>query len=177
MPTSPTPVDPDLARIGRLREGDLRAFEELYQRHAGGLLAFLERRCQGRLNADDVAQEVWLRVWRTRTAVADGHFRGWLFTIARNLLKDEYGRKLPALLSGEFDAVEQISHRSGDRLEALLDCMQSLGGEFVAAVHDDTCGLTTAELATKYGIPAATVYTRLNRGRAQLRDCVKRKLT
>ncbi len=177
MPTSRTPVDPDLARIGRLREGDLRAFEELYQRHAGGLLAFLERRCQGRLNANDVAQEVWLRVWRTRITVADGHFRGWLFMIARNLLKDEYGRKLPALLSNEFDAVEQIPHRNGETLEVLQDCLQSLGGEFIAAVRDDTSGLSTAEIATKYGISDATVYTRLSRGRTELRDCVKRKLT
>src|SRR5262249_46401761 len=60
------------------------AFQQLYQRHARPLLAFLAGRVRRDL-LDDVHQTVWLRVWeRTPERIEGGNFRAWLFQVARN---------------------------------------------------------------------------------------------
>src|SRR4051794_32734263 len=94
------PSDDELAaRIARRGDSDeaLRvaraAFEQLYQRHARLLSAFLTTRVR-RSELDDLHQEVWQRVWLRLPAHYQqrGQFRAWLHQIARNALID-HGRK------------------------------------------------------------------------------------
>jgi RNA polymerase sigma-70 factor (ECF subfamily) len=56
---------------------------DLYRRHAPALLAYLERMCGGRAEAEDALQETFLRVMKGRGEYREeGRFRAWLFTIA-----------------------------------------------------------------------------------------------
>ena len=72
--------------------GDDRAFDELYNRHSRRLMGFLFRQ----LGADgeraaDLMQDVFMRVWSKREMYKpEGEFLTWLFSIAYNLLKNEY---------------------------------------------------------------------------------------
>ena len=73
-------------------KGDNRAFDELYNRHSRRLMGFLFRQLGGDgERAADLTQDAFLRVWSKRERYKpDGGFLTWLFSIAYNLLKNEY---------------------------------------------------------------------------------------
>lgn len=73
-------------------KGDDRAFDELYNRHSRRLTGFLLRQLGGdEERAADLTQDAFLRVWSKRERYKpDGGFLTWLFSIAYNLLKNEY---------------------------------------------------------------------------------------
>jgi len=79
-----TPSDHDLMQ--RIRERDTSAFEVLFARHRDGLHRYLTRTVRDTAAADDLAQEVFLRVWtRAEQWNGQGAFKAWLFRIATNL--------------------------------------------------------------------------------------------
>ena len=79
-------TDPDVQLMLRVREGDGVAFEELVSRYQGRLLTVLENLVNSRELAEDLAQDVFLRVFRARLTYEPGaKFATWLFTIANNV--------------------------------------------------------------------------------------------
>ena len=72
--------------------GDDRAFDELYNRHSRRLTGFLLRQLGGDgERAADLAQDTFMRVWSKRGMYRpEGEFLTWMFSIAFNLLKNEY---------------------------------------------------------------------------------------
>ena len=80
--------DDDLMR--RVRdEDDEEAFGELYSRHSRATLGFLIKHTRSRSVADDLNQEVWIKVWsRRRTFAPGGAFQPWLWAITLNTLND-----------------------------------------------------------------------------------------
>ncbi|MEE2705838.1 MAG: sigma-70 family RNA polymerase sigma factor [Planctomycetota bacterium] len=78
--------DPDVRLMLQVRDGDAAAFEELVVRYQNRLLAVLEHLTSKRDLAEDLTQEVFLRVYRARTTYKPGaKFSTWLFTIANNV--------------------------------------------------------------------------------------------
>ena len=78
--------DPDVRLMLQVREDSASAFEELVLRYQGRLVTVLEHLVGSRDQADDLAQEVFLRVYRARKSyVAGAKFSTWLFTIANNV--------------------------------------------------------------------------------------------
>lgn len=83
----------DEALMLSFREGDARAFEELVSRHRRGLFNFLLRSVQNRSRAEELLQEVFLRVVRSKDRYEKtAKLTTWLYTIARNLCVDESRR-------------------------------------------------------------------------------------
>jgi RNA polymerase sigma-70 factor, ECF subfamily len=112
---SPTEADLDSPQDGELMRrfatGDMTAFEQLYGRHKGGLMRFLQRGLGRRETAEECFQEVWSRVIAARDRYQpDARFATWLYQIANNLLIDQYRRQRPELnvetLPEESDAID-----------------------------------------------------------------------
>ena len=78
--------DPDVRLMLRVRDGDATAFEELVLRYQNRLLTVLENLTGNRDLAEDLTQEVFMRVYRARERYSpQARFSTWLFTIANNV--------------------------------------------------------------------------------------------
>ncbi len=81
-----TQADPDVRLMLQVRAGDAAAFEELMLRYQNRVVAILEHLVGKRGEAEDLAQDVFLRVYRARDSYVPGaKFATWLFTIAHNV--------------------------------------------------------------------------------------------
>src|SRR4030095_13390610 len=75
-----------LELVGRVREGDAAAFDSVYAIYNARLFGFLSRLTQSRHEAEDLAEETWLRfVAHAGRLSADTRLGPWLFTVARNV--------------------------------------------------------------------------------------------
>lgn len=156
---------------------DLRATDEellrsLYRDHSGFLLAYAGRLVGGdRARAEDVVQETLLRAWRNPQAFEahDSSVRGWLVTVARNVVIDAERARASRPREVPEDAAAATASGVGgnDVLEAVLvahevaDALQSISSDHRAVVQalyaDD---LSVAEAAVRLGIPEGTVKSR-----------------
>lgn len=177
QPTATADLPQELTE--RLRGGDATAMDELHKRYGAGLLAFLRPRCLGKVDACDMSQDIWLRVWQRREQFLGGNFRAWIYAIARNALADQYrhlGRRPETtVLPTDADFVARIEETSDGRLQALRDCLQSVGGDFVNVLRQRLEGVPVETIAQQLGITVSTVYTRTDRGKKALRDCIEQK--
>jgi RNA polymerase sigma-70 factor (ECF subfamily) len=80
----------ELKIMSEVASGDLSAFREIVERHQDSLLNYIQRYTGDRTAAEDIAQEVFLRVFRTaREYQPLSSFKTWLFKIATNLCLNE----------------------------------------------------------------------------------------
>lgn len=79
-------IEPDCELMLRVQEGDVGSFEVLLSRYRGPLMNYFTRLVQDSALAEDLAQEVFLRVYRARERyVPEARFSTWLYRIATNL--------------------------------------------------------------------------------------------
>lgn len=82
----PVPLDIDAGLMLRLRAGDAHCFSTLLDRHRNSVVRFLYRMVQNQAIAEELAQEVFLRVYRSRASYEpSAKFTTWLFRISTNL--------------------------------------------------------------------------------------------
>jgi RNA polymerase sigma-70 factor (ECF subfamily) len=166
--------------LRRIRAGDRQAFAELVRRYQGPLFGFLGNMGLSYAQAQDLAQETFLRAWRSlpRYDSAAARFSTWLFTIARNLALNELGRASSRLetAAGEEiadhncerpqppEAIELDGRRRG--LHAALRRLPASDRSVLALAYLrelDMCAIARIE-----GITTGAVKTRLHRARARL---------
>ncbi|MGB9606376.1 MAG: RNA polymerase sigma factor, partial [Bryobacteraceae bacterium] len=95
-------LDPDTALMLSVRAGEPEAFERLVERHRLPLVQFLYRMVQDREAAEELAQEIFLRVYRSRGRYQpSARFTTWLYRIATNLALNwlRHERRRSGLLS------------------------------------------------------------------------------
>ena len=158
--------------------GDTSAFEELYDRYAGRLLALLVRLLKDRRDADDVLQETFWQVWRTAASYDAGRANpvAWLLLIARS-------RAIDALRRQGRRRVQQLSHEPSTGPDPVCDLQTLELGDRVrnalARLSDDQRqaiqlsyyqGLSHQEIAEELSIPLGTAKTRIRLGMLKLRD-------
>ncbi len=86
--------DSDEALMGRIRAGDRPAFTLLLDRHLKAVAGFSYRMLMDAAEAEDVAQETFLRLWRYRDKWRpEAQLRAWLYRVARNLCIDRFRRR------------------------------------------------------------------------------------
>lgn len=91
MPEVP---DPDAALMLRVKRGDRAAFAELVEKFKQPVMNFVFRSLRDEIEAEDVAQNVFIQVWKSRDRYErTAKFSTWLFTIARNLCLNEIRRR------------------------------------------------------------------------------------
>jgi RNA polymerase sigma-70 factor (ECF subfamily) len=84
----------DAGLVAAYQGGDERAATELVRRHAAAVGRFLYSSGAGATDVEDLVQETFFRAFRRAGGWrGDASFRSWLFTIASNLLKDDYRRR------------------------------------------------------------------------------------
>jgi RNA polymerase sigma-70 factor (ECF subfamily) len=181
------PSEHDLIRSARA--GDQEAFAELVMLHADRVVGALRRFGLDAGDADEVAQEVFLRAWRGLASFEErAQFSTWLYRIAFNEAQRRLARRtLPRAYSApdplEGDAPDPVASlpeptESGPEARALageferqLDAaLNELPPEWRAAVVlRDIEGLSTHDAAEIAGVGEAAFKSRLHRGRMQLR--------
>jgi RNA polymerase sigma-70 factor, ECF subfamily len=87
--------DPDAELVRRIGEGDARAAETLVRKHLPRMTAIGRRMLSNAAEAEDVAQEVFLRVWREAPRWKEGQakFETWMHRVALNLCYDRLRRR------------------------------------------------------------------------------------
>jgi RNA polymerase sigma-70 factor (ECF subfamily) len=181
----PTP-DPaqERALIARARAGDESAFAQLVTENSARVYGALRRFGLTTQEADEVAQEVFLRAWRGLARFEErSRFSTWLYRIAFNEAQRRLSRRPPATASsqpGDEDAIAALpaaigtgpqAHILDREFEQMLDrALAELPADLRAAVVlRDLEGLSTAEAAAVAGVRQAAFKSRLHRGRMQLR--------
>ena len=175
----------DTALMLRYRDGDSAAFDALYERHRGPLFRFLVRRTSSQQSAEDLFQEIWSRIIRSRAAYRPtAKFRTYLFRIARNCVVDYYRRNARALPTQSTDAEgapEPVANTGDPVAEATRHETQiSLAGA-LAELPDEQCeafllheeaGFTLQEIGELTGVGRETVKSRLRYALRKLRQSV-----
>jgi RNA polymerase sigma-70 factor (ECF subfamily) len=171
--------------VERCRRGDEGAFEELVDRYKDLVFALIARTVQDKSRADDLAQDVFLRIHRGLP-----YFRGearlstWIYRIVANVCVHDQGRP-PATVSldderaGERHAPSGPDRRFGDlelrdRLEKAIARLPASARLLVAAHYLD--GVRYEDLAEAMGLPLGTVKTQLFRAKQQLRRLLETEL-
>ncbi|HVU87178.1 MAG TPA: sigma-70 family RNA polymerase sigma factor [Pirellulales bacterium] len=117
--------DPDVRLMLEVRNDSAAAFEELMLRYQNRLVTVLDHLVGGRDQAEDLAQEVFLRVYRSRKRYVPGaKFSTWLFTIANNVAANarrSRSRRREVSLS-----VSDGSSSGGNRLDQLAQAASGL---------------------------------------------------
>jgi RNA polymerase sigma-70 factor (ECF subfamily) len=186
--------DPDVRLMLRVRADEPGAFEELVDRFQHRLLAVMRHLCGNADEAEDLAQEVFLRVYRSRKDYhPQAKFSTWLFTIANNLASNAFRRKqrrpaiqLEAHDSGPLgprpaenlllDPAPGPDHRL-DHDELARIVQQALGQlnerQRTAVVLNKFEDMSYQEISDIMGISTKAVKSLLSRARAELRERLK----
>ena len=157
--------------------GDAGAFETLYARHRGGLFRFVLRAVKDRGVAEELFQEVWVRVIEARERYAPkARFITWLYTIAHNLLVDHWRKKGLSLVALDGDDVSSESANPARQAEArealarLVHALESLpAAQREAFLLHEEGGLSVAEIAAATGSNEEAAKSRLRYAMAKLK--------
>jgi RNA polymerase sigma-70 factor (ECF subfamily) len=175
----------DNALMLRYRDGDMAAFESLYQRHKGPLFRFLLRQIGNHQFAEDVFQEVWSKIIKSRNSYrSSAKFTTYMYRIARNCSVDHYRRsgRQPALHTEQDNAAEDQAAASDDPLMAaehrdirrlLITALNSLPDEQreVFLLREES-GFTLAEISEITATGTETVKSRLRYALAKIRRSI-----
>lgn len=164
------------ALMQRVTQGDLVAFERLYEAHANLVYGVALRILKSDVAAEDVSQSVFLKIWTTPQAYRSGNLSAWIARIARNAAIDELrrGSRTGAELSdfavdGALDD-EAIATIDGERARSLVAELPDEQQHCLRLAFFD--GLTHLEIAARTGMPLGTVKTRIRTGLARIRSAL-----
>jgi RNA polymerase sigma-70 factor (ECF subfamily) len=171
--------------VDRCRRGDEGAFQELIDRYKDLVFALIARTVQDRSRAEDLAQDVFLRIHRGLP-----YFRGearlstWIYRIVANVCVHDPARASATVSLDDETARPRIApsvsdRRFGDlelrdRLEKAVARLPAQYRLLIAAHYLE--GVRYEELAEALGLPLGTVKTQLHRAKQQLRRLLETDL-
>lgn len=179
---SRSPTDEEL--IARFQEGDVYAFEQIVHRYKDPLINFVYHFLGDRIDAEDVVQETFLRVFKKKKLYQSiAKFSTWIYTIAGNLAKTELRRRrrrriLSLTRMGHEDKDYEVpdvysspermvdSHMKENEIRKEIEALPVKFREVV--VLRDIQEFSYEEISKILRIPLGTVKSRVNRGRLRL---------
>ncbi len=183
-------LDADTHLVERCLAGEEAAWEDLVRVHTRRVYSICYRFTGTDQEAQDLTQEVFLRVFRSLKSFrsGEGSFAVWLARLSRNLLIDHYRR---TRLDRATDSIEEqlpmleqkttmLSRTDGlvagrEASELLQGALQKLSPELrETVILRDLEELEYREIADVLNVPEGTVKSRLNRGRAELARILRR---
>jgi len=187
------PVQPDsveqaepTVQLGEVSAWTPPSWEAVVRDHSARVYRLAYRLTGNSHDAEDLTQEVFVRVFRSLDSYIPGTFEGWLHRITTNLFLDMARRRQRIRFEGLADETEarlggseptpaqafDDRHLDGDIHAALM----ALAPEYRAAVIlCDIEGLSYEEIADTLGVKLGTVRSRIHRGRAQLRQALEHR--
>lgn len=167
--------------LGRLARGEQKALSELYDRYSRPVYSTGMRLLGDASLAEDLVQDVFLRVWRRAETYepSRGRFSTWLYGISRNRAFDLHRRQRARPLSDGPEGLERKSAISTPELDPqarvdgwdVAQALSSLPSQYreilVMAYYE---GLTQPEISRRTGLPLGTVKTRVTAALRRLRS-------
>jgi RNA polymerase sigma-70 factor (ECF subfamily) len=157
------------------------AFERLYRAYVDRVHALCWRLCGDRHRAEDLTQEVFLRVWERIDAFEGrSQFFTWVYRMAVNRVTDSMRSEMQRTQREVSDEMVQVPDRatSGESPLAALDLEAAIAalptGARVTFVLHDVEGYTHEEIATMTGIAVGTSKAQLHRARRLLQEKLER---
>jgi RNA polymerase sigma factor (sigma-70 family) len=163
------------------------SWDDIVTEHSSRVYRWAYRLTGNRQDAEDLTQDVFVRVFRSLSTYRPGSFEGWLHRITTNLFLDgvrRTSRQRTWPLDG-LGAAERIPDTDGgpeqiltdagldDDLQAALD---SLPPDFrLAVLLADVEGLPYEQIAETLGVKPGTVRSRIHRGRRQMREALQHR--
>lgn len=172
-----------VSALARVAQGERTALREVYDGTAPKLFGVCLRISQDREAAQDILQDVYLKVWN-RAGRFD-HTRAspvtWLCAIARNSAIDWRRAQGQPLLVAEdhaaevadpYPTAEEAMGAAQDRAR-IIDCLDALEPRQRSAIHAAFFdGFTYSELAERVKVPLGTMKSWVRRGLLQVRECL-----
>ncbi len=193
--TNETPQTPDVELIAAVLEGDQERYGELVGRYRGRLVNYLYRLLRDYGEANDLSQEVFLKVYRALDRYNPKYkFSTWLFRVAQNAAIDQIRKRRLQLVSmdrpvassdeqrtWEFPSGERGPYgelRNLERGAAIQEAIERLPWEYRELIVLRHFGeLSYDEIASLKGMPLGTVKNKLFRGRQMLKERLSDFLT
>ena len=173
----------------RYAGGDPDAFQQLYERHRGGLYRYFLRQCN-RSVAEELFQDVWARVIQSRKRYRPkAAFKTWLYTLAHNRLIDHWRREgaRPVEQSASDDDCPEMTapdtNPGPQRLVDLRECLEQLL-QLVSGLPDvqrqtfllrHEAGMSLAQIAEAMSTRAETAKSRLRYAMDRLRAAIAKE--
>jgi RNA polymerase sigma factor (sigma-70 family) len=162
------------------------SWDDVVREHSARVYRLAYRLTGNTHDAEDLTQEVFVRVFRSLSSYTPGTFEGWLHRITTNLFLDMARRRQRIRFEGlGDDAAARLGDSGRSPADAFDDAhldsdiqaaLKALAPEYRAAVIlCDIEGLSYEEIADALGIKLGTVRSRIHRGRAQLRAALEHR--
>ena len=170
------------------RDGDAGAFDVLYCRHKGGLFRYLLRLCKNKAVAEELFQDVWSNIIRSRERYQpSAKFTTFLYQVAHNRLidyvrqrpelalslddededNDSLAQRIPADPDGQPEVMVERK-RLAETLVQQIEALPTLQRE--AFLMREEAGMSLEEIALATGVTPETAKSRLRYAVAKLRD-------
>lgn len=173
-------ADEDLMAL--VCQGDARAFEVVFDRHAGAAFSLAFRMCGSQAQAEDVVQEAFLSLWRSGASYDRfrGSVRSWILSVVHNRAIDRFRREAAKEAQDVYEpgAAERLSATERTEVEAerradaslVRSALQQLPTEQRRVIELAYFGgFTHAEISDMLELPAGTVKSRMRLGLSKLR--------
>lgn len=192
--------DTDLSLMERLKSGDSSAFDTLLARHEKKIINFAYRFTGSSAEAPDIAQEVFLRVYRAAaTYVPAAKFTTWLYRIAANACRDYFRKKSRDASLGATSSIDEkaddasggpereiadiaavnaeqdVQQKENDQQirQAILDLPENQRAAIIMKVYEER---TYSEIAEVIGVSKASVESLIFRAKQNLKQKLKKSL-
>ena len=168
----------DEALVRRFAEGDMAAFASLVSRYQDGVFLFFCRMTGRRADAEDLAQETFVRVYEALHSLNDPtRFRSWFWAIASNLCRDHHKysqRRVHLSVERDIDLDRQFMAagpaRDAELARRIRMALENLDDERrMVVVLREYHELSYEEIAKTVGCSVGAVRWRLHAARQQLR--------
>jgi RNA polymerase sigma-70 factor (ECF subfamily) len=188
-----TPMDPDAALMLRVKNGDLKAFEELVEKYKHPIVNLMYRMLRDAEEAEDLAQNVFIRVYQSADRYeASAKFSTWIFTIARRLCLNEIRRRgrhvAESIESSQSESEEQGARQYADgrtksppeaylhgelerKIQEALEGLPEKQRLAIALCREEE--LSYEEIAEALGCSLSATKSLIHRGRERLKEILK----
>ncbi|MGE4586080.1 MAG: RNA polymerase sigma factor [Mangrovibacterium sp.] len=178
----------DYLAVQKLKQGDLKAFDELFNKYSQRLYNFSFKYLKEDEAAEDVVQDVFLYIWEKRDSLKpDESFNGYLFTIAHNIIRKHFNKKrrdnvfkdhlIYELLKQDNNLDQVIDYRFLlEKVESIIESLPDRRKEIF--IKRKYYSLSLKEIAKELAISPGTVEKQLTVAQKQIRmELDKRRLS